>query len=62
MEMMKLTSINSIRLDKYYAVQKYVKFIETLFGKNVSIYVYIKEERNNKGSFGMETNVREVYE
>ena len=49
MEMMKLTSINSIRLDKYYAVQKYVKFIETLFGKNVSIYVISKKNATIKG-------------
>lgn len=49
MEMMKLTSINSIRLDRYYAVQKYAKFIEALFGKNVSVYVIPKKNATIKG-------------
>ena len=46
---MKLTSINSIRLDRYYAVQKYVKFIEALFGKNVSVYVIPKKNATING-------------
>lgn len=41
--------IESIRLDRYYALQKYVKFIEDQFGKGVTIYVIPKKNATIKG-------------
>ena len=49
MEIAGSTGIDSIRLDRYYALQKYVKFIEELFGKDVRIYVIPKKNATIKG-------------
>ena len=39
MEMSQGIGMKSIRLDRYYAAQAYVKYIEKLFGKDIMIYV-----------------------
>ena len=49
MEMVKNIGINSIRLDRYYALQSYVEYIEELFGKDVVIYVIPKKNATIKG-------------
>lgn len=49
MEMARSTGIGSIRLDRYYALQSYVKYIENLFGKDVMIYVIPKKNATIKG-------------
>lgn len=49
MEMARSTEIESIRLDRYYALQSYVKYIENLFGKDVIIYVIPKKNATIKG-------------
>ena len=49
MEMTGSTEIGSIRLDRYYALQSYVKYIENLFGKNISVYVIPKKNATIKG-------------
>jgi len=41
--------VASIRLDRYYGVQKYVKFIEDLFGKDIQIYVIPKKNATVRG-------------
>jgi len=51
MRMAGSTSINSIRLDRYYALQMYVKFIEELFGKDLTIYVIPKKNATIRGSW-----------
>ena len=50
MKMVKGNKINSIRLDKYYALQMYVEYLETLFGKDLVIYVIPKKNVTIKGS------------
>lgn len=49
MEMVGSTVVGSIRLDRYYALQSYVKYIENLFGKDVVIYVIPKKNATIKG-------------
>ncbi len=49
MEMATDVGIGSIRLDRYYALQTYVEFIERLFGKDVLIYVIPKKNATIKG-------------
>ena len=51
MEMAGSTDIGSIRLDRYYALQSYVKYIEDLFGKEVIIYVIPKKNVTIRGSW-----------
>jgi len=50
MTMSKQVKINSIRLDRYYSCQKYVKSIEDSFGKEVKIYVIPKKNVTIRGS------------
>ena len=50
MKMVKGNKINSIRLDRYYALQMYVEYLETLFGKDLAIYVIPKKNVTIKGS------------
>lgn len=49
-KMVKGSEINSIRLDRYYALQMYVEYIENLFGKDVEIYVIPKKNATIKGT------------
>jgi transposase len=49
-KMVKGSEINSIRLDRYYALQMYVEYIENLFGKDVAIYVIPKKNATIKGT------------
>jgi len=49
MKMAEHAGMASIRLDRYYAVQTYVKFIEDLFGKDVLIYIIPKKNATVKG-------------
>ena len=49
MSMAKIINIDSIRLDRYYSVQKNVKFIEDEFGKEVQIYLIPKKNATLKG-------------
>ena len=51
MEMAETTGVGSIRLDRYYSLQSYVKYIEELFGKDVTIYVIPKKNVTIKGSW-----------
>lgn len=41
--------MNSIRIDRYYSLQKYVKHLENLFGKNITIYLIPKKNATIKG-------------
>jgi transposase len=51
MEMAQSTGIGSIRLDRYYSCQSYVKYIEDLFGKGVKIYLIPKKNATIKGTW-----------
>ena len=48
--MAKDVGINSIRLDRYYSVQKHVKFIEDEFGREVRIFIIPKKNATLRGS------------
>ncbi|MFO8050078.1 MAG: ISNCY family transposase [Thermoplasmatota archaeon] len=50
MTMAKDVGINSIRLDRYYSVQKHVKFIEDEFGRGVRIFIIPKKNATLRGS------------
>lgn len=50
MTMAEQVGMDSIRLDRYYACQKYVKSIEDSFGKGVKIYVIPKKNVTIRGS------------
>lgn len=50
MAMAKHVGIDSIRLDRYYAGPKNVRFIESSFGKDVRIYVIPKKNATIRGS------------
>lgn len=50
MEIVGSTGVGSMRLDRYYALQSYVKYIEDLFGKDVMVYVIPKKNATIKGS------------
>ncbi len=50
MEMAKSVGMNSIRLDRYFSGQAYVKSIEELFGHDITIYVIPKKNATIKGS------------
>ena len=49
MEMAAATEVGSLRLDRYYSLQSYVKYIEEIFGKDVTIYVIPKKNVTIKG-------------
>ena len=51
MKMAGSTDINSIRLDRYYSLRSYVKFIEELFGKDVAIFVIPKKNVTLRGTW-----------
>jgi len=48
-EMVEAVGMNSIRLDRYYAVQKYVRLFEKLFGKDIMIYLIPKKNATIRG-------------
>ena len=45
------TSVNSIRLDRYYSRQMYVKILEDNLGKNLKVYLIPKKNATIKGSW-----------
>lgn len=49
MKMVEGTKVESIRLDRYYGVQQYVEFLESLFGKDIQIYIIPKKNATIKG-------------
>lgn len=50
MQMASSIGVDSIRIDRYYALQTYVKYFEKLFGKNTTIYLIPKKNATIKGS------------
>lgn len=48
-KMVEAMSMNSIRLDRYYALQKYVRLFEKLFGKDIMIYLIPKKNATIRG-------------
>ena len=51
MMMVGSTGIESIRLDRYYSCQQYVEFFESLFGKNIDVFIIPKKNATIKGSW-----------
>jgi transposase len=49
MKMVELTGMESIRLDRYYSCQKYVKLLQSLFGKDIEIFLIPKKNATIKG-------------
>lgn len=50
-EMAQETGVNSIRLDRYYSRQKYVKILEENLGENLKVYLIPKKNATIKGSW-----------
>jgi transposase len=48
-KMAEAVGMDSIRLDRYYALQKYVRVFEKLFGKDIMIYLIPKKNATIRG-------------